>query len=627
MSSCQKLKNDLDRSFDTDGVRRSSRSSNNTSKSIQPIISITPLAKKSNSVPIKKTITLTKPNLNLNLSKQSNSTNHNNSLNSLGKTIVYRTSKPKMISGNFKEEFIKTSVNALINSFLPINFFDNRGIRDYFQKLISLGADYGNVDIETILPNGEETKKAFNDLIDRIVKNLKTDLEKLSSVTLLIDNYTCKLRNERFVLIATQYLSDDEGSLNNRIIGLKQFSEFELKQNEFDDYLNLLGLQTKKLTIVSSNDPKEHFKDEICRRMSWWNCSINQLNQILSKMMNSLDSQSSCAEIVYFTERCPSIINYFDNLQTSKLTSIIANQIDGIKTEQNSTDDLFDSINNTNKSNNNNSIDQKVTHEIMFKALNLLKEHESTLFDDTSLVSIIGQMDLLMLNKIRTILNNFYEAKKFISASQNNITFNLVLPCYKKLTMVCRSDEETDFRIKIFKDLLNSLLIKFFCVSDKHKFATFLTPKFRTMRNLCAADELELLITKLKLDLKQEKNEDVKKEDDIFFEFCKTDADDIGLDEVDNYLKFSFANQDLCDNPLKFWKRNGETFPRLSKYSINLLSIPASSTGMAEDVFVKKDLINLSKRIPIQKQLNEFLFINSNLDLINQTHQNTNSSN
>lgn len=123
---------------------------------------------------------------------------------------------------------------------------------------------------------------------------------------------------------------------------------------------------------------------------------------------------------------------------------------------------------------------------------------------------------------------------------------------------------------------------------------------------------------KLKQELKEEKNNpsSFKKEEDQFFEFCNPNVEDIGVDEVDLYTKFSFTNQDLNDEPLIFWKRNQETFPKLSKYSVNLLSIPASSTGYTEKLFNKHDLTNLSKRIPIQKQLNDFLFINSNLDLL-----------
>lgn len=135
------------------------------------------------------------------------------------------------------------------------------------------------------------------------------------------------------------------------------------------------------------------------------------------------------------------------------------------------------------------------------------------------------------------------------------------------------------------------------------------------MRNLCTTDEVNLLMEKLEKQLTQEKD-DFKREEDNFFEFCKTEPVSVRCDEIDSYLKFSMTNQDVNDDALKFWKRNEEIFPKLSKYSIGLLSIPASSTGYTEKHFIKNDLTNLSKRIPIQKRLNDFLFINSNLDLV-----------
>lgn len=135
---------------------------------------------------------------------------------------------------------------------------------------------------------------------------------------------------------------------------------------------------------------------------------------------------------------------------------------------------------------------------------------------------------------------------------------------------------------------------------------------------MCSPTETENLIKKIKQELSDEKSESMKakKEEDNFFEFCKTNVDEIGEcdKEVENYLKHNLNNQDLSEDPLKFWEKNKEIYPKLSLYSADILSVPASCTGFAEKLFVKNNLD--SRLAQIQEHLNDYLFINSNVDLL-----------
>lgn len=403
--------------------------------------------------------------------------------NGSNRPISYTKTAPKLVENiSLKEDFSKTAIDAMITSLLPVEFFDCKGIREYFQKLVSIGANFGNVNIQNLLPTSDEFKKALDTKINDVKTHIKADLEQFDSITLLVDDYNCNQRNEKFVLLAIQY-SNNEGCLKNRVLGLKQFNEFHLEQKEFDEYFNLYNLKSKNITIVSASNPSDYFQEEICCKMGWWNCSINQLNQLLDAMINSLGFESSVKEITYFTEKCPSIYNYLFN--SSNNNNLNSNNSNNNSASNNTplnppanpmildTEDVFQSI--TNSSSNDLPT---INHEMFFKVLNTIKEREHNLFEDLNLASMFGQTDIAMLIKVRSILTNFYEAKKFISID-NKITFNLVLPCFKKLEMVCKSDGELDYRIKNFKYLLSTLLDKYFCISDKHKFATFLTPKFR----------------------------------------------------------------------------------------------------------------------------------------------------
>lgn len=518
---------------------------------------------------------------------------------------------------NVRKALSRTATKTIYSSLLPFNFFEDKGMKALAQKLVSIGAQFGNVDLEQgVLPNGEETKRSLAEFVEKIQKNLKAELDSLDSITLLIDDYRCKLSQDKFSLLAVQYTKN--GCLKNRALALKLTNPTAITNSEtifdsidklisdtgtgeqksarsanqpkqFKDYLDIYDLNDTE--IVTSVNRREHFNEEDFNKLIWLDCSVNQLNQILESMVTSLDYEPTVREIHHFHQKCPALLDYFRR----------SGDLPAVTTP------------------NARYESQKIGHERFFEVLELLKQHEAKTASDEQLMTILTQVDLGLMNRVRAVLNSFYDAKKFIS-SENTATINLILPCYKKLVLVLNADDEADYRVKSFKTLLSSLLDKYFVVTDKHKIATFLTPRFRSLRNLCTPEETKALIRKIKQEFNEEKTEAGsaaanREEDGNFFnEFC-TNVEDIG-DEVDNYLKLCLSNADLADDPLKFWQRNKSSFVKLSEYATDILSVPASSTGFAEKLFIRNNLDNLAKRNQIQANLNDYLFINSNLDLL-----------
>lgn len=352
-----------------------------------------------------------------------------------------------------KEEIIKMTTKTIFSCLLPFNFFDEKRIKDFFQKLITIGSQYGNLHIDEILPNKEEAKKSLKLYVDKIEKKLKAELDDLDSITLLIDDYRCKSSNKLYSVLAVQY--SKEGCLKNRLLAVKQDPHYETKKNrkEFKDYLNIYDLNDTE--TVTSTNPKDHFNEEDSNKLTWLNCSLNQLNQVLESMINSLEFQPTLQEIAYFCQKCPAVLDFFKN--------------NGIQINSNLNDNSMVQHSFTNI---------KLNHEMFYEALDLIKQHEKLVKTDSNLITILDQTDLAFLENIRCILNNFYGAKKYIS-SENSTTINLILPCFKKLDLILDIEKETDYRIKDFKCLMINLLRENFSVTDKHKIATFLTPRFR----------------------------------------------------------------------------------------------------------------------------------------------------
>lgn len=522
---------------------------------------------------------------------------------------------------NVRKALSRTATKTIYSCLLPFDFFEDKGMKGLAQKLVSIGAQFGNIDLEQgVLPSAEETRKAMLEYVDKIQKNLKTELDNLDSITLLIDDYRCRQSQDKFSVLAVQYTK--LGCLKNRLLAIKigdPSSAAHASETIFDsidklisdtgtgsgepksarsvdgpkqfkDYLDIYDLNDTE--IVTSVNRREHFNEEDFNKLIWLDCSVNQLNQILDSMITSLDYEPTVREIHHFHQKCASILDWFRRNGDAAAQTLVASAGDSAKPG----------------------------HERFFEVLELLKANEAKTTSDESLMSILTQVDLGLMMRVRSVLSSFYDAKKFI-ASDSSATINLILPCYKKLVLVLNADNETDYRVKSFKTLLSSLLDKYFVVTDKHKIATFLTPRFRSLRNLCTPDETKALIRKIKLEFNEEKTEGgaaaASREEEggsFFNEFC-TNVEDIG-DEVDNYLKFSLSNADLADDPLKFWQRNKSSFVKLSEYATDILSVPASSTGFAEKLITSRNLDTLAKRARIQAHLNDYLFINSNLDLL-----------
>lgn len=104
-------------------------------------------------------------------------------------------------------------------------------------------------------------------------------------------------------------------------------------------------------------------------------------------------------------------------------------------------------------------------------------------------------------------------------------------------------------------------------------------------------------------------------EEEDLFSFCSSKRIKIN-GEVDRYLNYNSIKEDFIDDPLNFWIKNKQLFPKLSSLAIKLLTIPASS--MLEEQLFSVAAITLSdRRISLDKEVfNNLLFIKNNRDLL-----------
>ena len=105
-------------------------------------------------------------------------------------------------------------------------------------------------------------------------------------------------------------------------------------------------------------------------------------------------------------------------------------------------------------------------------------------------------------------------------------------------------------------------------------------------------------------------------ENDDLLSFCVGTASAVGESELEMYMRCSFDKNDLKMDPVKFWSKNQQRFPKLSKLAIRVLTPPASSL-LAEQLFSLATLTISDRRASLDPQtFNDLLFIKSNKDLL-----------
>ena len=89
-------------------------------------------------------------------------------------------------------------------------------------------------------------------------------------------------------------------------------------------------------------------------------------------------------------------------------------------------------------------------------------------------------------------------------------------------------------------------------------------------------------------------------------------SDRYPTNEIEAYRLKPVKDEELNENPIFFWNRNSDTFPKLSKIARNLLSIPATSVKSEQNFSAAGRVVN-DRRIGLKSDtINSILFVKSN---------------
>lgn len=471
----------------------------------------------------------------------------------------------------FKEEAFKLFQYLSYKDMQPTNLMQKKGLIGFSQYLINIGAEYGKINIETILEgrNGSNTSLGDNsiNILQKMIKS-KFDDNKMA---FSCDCWPDPNRKLNFFTLYGHYISDI----------------FELKK--------------ANLGTVS-------FTEEFA--------SIDYKQLIISILENYFSNE---ADVEVFLSKTTTVIfdEVFDCLKPYPTINCACLTI--------------------------NRIVQQIIDECGFRDLIpneiLTMENWSHIWDYLEMMEAETAKSEIAINEFKRILDPFTKASKSLS-SDSKPTINEVYIFRKKIEDHFKNAQFSSSKIREFA--LN-LIREQFPMTNLHKIAVFLDPRFKSLKFMNHEDKLNVLSMINKMitsddpdnnvitfnednDFKQHQSHNVTKtsttatsdtadSSKYLIEYMDiVEERDETHDEVELYMNLKF-NDIYSTNILEFWESRYD-LPHLRQLAREILSIPATAM-VSEKLFVDDASLLVKRRLNMEiDNVKQMMYIHENFEML-----------
>lgn len=487
-------------------------------------------------------------------------------------------------SNKLKSECTERLTEFITRSNRPFQLADDGNFIRFAQYLIDLGASrQTSIDAKHLIPHSTTVSRRIDILYEEKVQVLCRKLNEINSVVITVDHWDDIFNNNKYLGIVAKYLDLELHKLRSSLLCFKKIDDATAKTSDtiLTKYLTRFQIIDKELFAVSDNarNMKALFKD-----YKWVGCSAHQLNTILKNTFSDNELNKNVVDLVKNVKRFVERVN-----KTKKYNVSLKNDLDV----------RFDS--------------KYLMFESVCRNIERIKS-----FEDKNLEQFLNVIDIDLLKKVKYFLQFFYECRLFL-CKDDSPTINLVLPVYCKIKTFLSQSEKDDSRIQDLKKTYSKYFFKF-VITDIHKQATFLTPKFKEMNGLLDKNERESLLKSLEILINEEPNvrdsfsfSEDSASNDFFSDFVTKKNKRMRItSEIERYSDSIITNK---IDTLSFWITNKIEYPKLSNLALKILSISATSCRI-EEIFSQSGIMLSSKRSSmLPEKANKNLFLNVNKDL------------
>lgn len=467
----------------------------------------------------------------------------------------------------FKDEASKLFQYFSYKDMQPQNLSQKRGFLSFGQYLINIGAEYGKVNIESILEGKHIANTMLEDNFMNILqKILKAKFED-NKIILSCDFWTDPNRKLNFFTLYGHYISEsfEMKKLNLRTVNFtEEFSTIDYKQlihSILEDYLNGTSIETflSRTTTVIFDEMIDCFKP-----YSTINCACLTLNRIVQQLIDECNFRDLIPHDILSTDNWYNVWEYLEAISDSANADAI--------------------------------------------------------------------------EELKQILDPFTKAVKNLSYDQKP-TINEVYIFRKKIEDHFRNTDFTNVKVR---DLALNLIKENFPMTNLHKVAVFLDPRFKSLKFMSHEEKANVLsmVSKMlntddtdnnggaitigdgnvqKIHTTRTNNDsitsDTAESTKYLIEYMDiTEERDENHDEVELYVNLKY-NDIYSSNILEFWESRYD-LPHLQQLAREILCIPASGI-VTEKIFTEDASLLAKRRLNVElDNIKQILYIHENFELL-----------
>jgi hypothetical protein len=481
------------------------------------------------------------------------------------------SSQPK-VPAAVKSQMAAKIVRMCATDIRPFSVVQGQGFKAVAQKLISIGAQYGCVNVDEILPCSTTVSRHLQSVVTASKSELCEKLRSAMNVGITTDGWTHTMTSQQYITTTVHFI-DSNWNMHSHILATRLAYEkhtADYIKRFVGGILEEFGIKKEGNLFVTDNasNMKAAFREEI-----WVGCTGHNLNLVLSHgLQASKENDSLPSEVTTVINTCKELVTLSKRTAINQKLDTTLKQC--VCTRWNSVLIMLKSV-------NDNSTDLRAIAADPQVNRNLLR--------------LLSDLNTDVLQQVIAVLAPFETATKVLSAEKTP-TLHLVLPTQYKLRNHLTSLGTDSAIVTQMKQHLSVQLQKYFTVTDIHAAATLLDPRLknkegllsdevkdrgiRTIRNMVTnttpppsvSDDLEPPRKKALV------NAATTAASDDFFDdlFTMSHSSASVPDEVQAYLT---ATGDVITDLLQYWKGKELIWPKLSNVARVLLGVPATSTS------------------------------------------------
>lgn len=361
-----------------------------------------------------------------------------------------------------KSKLVDNFVDFCCKDLRPFDIVSGKGFTSVAQGLINIGAKHGSVDADSVIPHRQT-------ICDRAKERAKREKAALCDVIntaldhgigITTDMWTDRY-NMRSYTALTCHLITEEWALLSRVISTLEFDANEKKtaanvHEQISKELLDIGIPPQDLSrVVFVTDQGPNIKAAL-KNYTWIPCAAHVLNNILKHTFEEKEAPAFMTLVTNQILQCKTLVTYLKKSGSS--LSLPHAVLQECETRWNSKAAMINSV-----------------------AKQFRQIHE--LLEEKGQEQRMDGIQVEVLTTIGEFLCLFKDASEELEGDRYP-TINSVLLWFNKLKAHCEPNCGDSEYIQYIRQRAGWLINEKFKVTTTHKIATFLTPRFKSLKML-----------------------------------------------------------------------------------------------------------------------------------------------